>query len=249
MDNRPNHGATDFAGAIEGAFAWWREAGVDCEFHDEAQNWLAENEPPAAPPVTASTSLPGRSMPTPMPVIAKDGLPEDLEAFAAWWLSEPSLDGGRTADRVPPRGPRGAKLMVLVPHPEREDGERLLSGPQGRLLDGMLAAMGVGPDEAYVSAALPRHTPHADWAGIASQGMGSIMARHVALASPERLIAFGSNILPLLSNDPAKNPDDLKHFNHESGSVPLLVGRDLAMLLERPGWKARFWTQWLDWAR
>lgn len=248
MDIRPNTGAgTDIAGEIAAAFAWWREAGVDRDYLDEAQDWLAGDEPEAASTPPLPPSRPDRAA-TPLPAIAREGLPGDLETFAAWWMTEPSLDGGRVADRVPPRGKTGAELMILVPHPEREDSGRLLSGAQGRLLEGMLAAMGLTADDVYLAAALPRHTPHADWAGIAAQGMGDILARHVALAAPRRLLIFGSGISPLLSNDPAKNPDDLEQFNHESGSVPLLVGRDLSMLLERPGWKARFWTRWLDWA-
>lgn len=239
----------DLGAQIAGAFAWWRGAGVDGDLHDTPQNWLADDAPQAAAPPAPVVARSDRAEPAPPQGMANGPLPEDLAAFADWWLAEPALDGGRVADRVAPRGSAGARLMVLVPHPEREDTERLLSGPQGALLEAMLGAMGLSPDEAYVAAALPRHTPHADWPEIAGRGMGAILSRHVALARPERLIVFGGNILPLLSNDPAKKPDDLEQFNHESGSVPLLVGRDLAMLLERPGWKAGFWTRWLDWAK
>lgn len=272
MDNRPNPDAApniapDIAGEIAAAFAWWREAGVDRDFHDEPRGWLAGEEAPlsksnqpypreggdfrpsdGARPDERGPRLRGDAGNVPpAPAIVSEDLPGDLAAFAQWWLSEPSLDGGRLSGRVPPRGSQGAKLMVLVAHPEREDEERLLSGPQGRLLGAMLPAMGIAPEEAYVAAALPRHTPHADWPAIAAGGMDAILRHHVTLAAPQRLLAFGGNILPLVSNDPAKNHTDLQQFNHESGSIPLLMDRDLAVLLERPGWKARFWTRWLDW--
>jgi len=247
MRNRPyESGEIHLGDQISAALAWWRDAGVDRDFHDTPQSWLAAAEP--EPAIAAAPAAPVRPPEAPAPTIARAGLPDDLTRFGEWWMTEPSLDGGRSADRVPPRGPSGAKLMILVPHPERTDEDRLLAGPQGRLLDAMLAAMGIAPDETYYASALPRHTPHADWAGIAALGMPAILARHVALARPARVLAFGNVILPLLSNDPTKNSDDLDQLNHESGSVPLLVGRDLAMLLERPGWKSRVWTRWLDWA-
>ena len=138
--------------------------------------------------------------------------------------------------------------MVLVPQPEREDSETLLSGPQGKLLDAMLEAMGITPDDTYVASVLPRHTPHADWAAIGAQGMGKVLAHHIGLAAPRSLIAFGSLILPLLGHDPTKSPDILRAFNHEDVSLPLLAGRNLEDMLRRPRWKADFWTSWLDWA-
>ena len=263
-----------FSAELTAAFAWWQDAGVDCDFRDAAQSWLAKPEDAATPDARAGDNRAaggraddGRGAapagarqddrgapssadakgPPPGPAIDRAGLPEDLAGFAAWWLAEPTLDSGRVTGRVAPRGPQAAKLMVLVPHPERDDGERLLSGPQGRLLDAMLAAMGLPAEETYVAAALPRHTPHADWAGIAAQGMDAVLAHHIALARPERLLAFGGGILPLLSNDPTKNPADLSQFNHAGGTIPLVLDRDLAALLERPGWKARFWMRWLDW--
>ena len=260
-----------FSADLTAAFSWWRDAGVDCDFHDEPQSWLVAPEVAASKDQRPRTGgdlgpqgenfSPAERAPTPLgdagvqtpdlapgPMIDRSALPQDLAAFAAWWLTEPSLAGGRVTGRVPPRGATGAKLMVLVPHPERDDAEHLLSGPQGRLLDAMLAAMGLTAEETYLAAALPRHTPHADWAGIAAQGMGAVLARHIALARPERLLVFGGAILPLLSNDPTKNPTDLSQFNLETGTIPLLLDRHLAVLLERPGWKARFWTRWLDWS-
>ena len=49
---------TDFSGGalsqceLSGILAWWREAGVDCSFADDAEGWLELPEEPAeqAPP-------------------------------------------------------------------------------------------------------------------------------------------------------------------------------------------------------
>lgn len=242
-------GIPDIHQQIAAAFDWWREAGVDSDFADEPKNWIA----PAEPAVDAQAPFPPpRQFVAPAPAVPAapaldlSALPADLPAFIDWWLADPLLDAGRTAGRVPPRGSVGADLMVLVPHPEEEDRANLLSGPHGRLLNAILQAMGTPPDAAYVASALPRHTPHADWPAAAAAGMGAVLARHVKLVAPRRLIVFGNSILPLLGNDLPNSPADLQQFNHEGASVALLVARDLA-LLERPKWKAGFWQRWLEW--
>lgn len=234
------------ADLVAAAFDWWREAGVDAHFHDEPADWLA------APVVAEAPPPPPAPLPEPVraraaPVVAKIDLaamPTDLAAFRDWWLAEPTLDQGRTAGRVPPRGEAGAELMILVPQPEAGDGEVLLSGPQGRLIDAILTAMRV--DGAYLAAVLVRPTPQPDWAALAASGMGAVLSRHVALVRTKRLIVMGDSILPLLGHDPSLSAHPIRSFNHEGGSVPLLATRDPAMFT-RAATKARFWRDWLAW--
>ena len=249
-------GDSDMAQALAGAIDWWREAGVDCEFADEAQSWLAapEPEPEAAkpqdreaPPPPARKVAPRPTFEAPAQAIDPTAIPTDLAAFRSWWLAEPLLAEGPPARRVPPRGEAGAKLMVLVPEPEREDDDRLLSGPQGRLLDAMLNAMGIAADEAYLASALPRHTPGAHWPTIAAAGMGEVLLRHVVLARPQRLIILGTHALSLAGHEPPQGPAVLRKINHEGTIIPLLAARGLPALLEQPRWKAAIWRTWLDW--
>lgn len=226
---------------------------MDLVFSQEPHGWLApvkavqepasRGEPHAPhPPIAA---------PAPAPVAriggAADRWPRDLASFAEWWLTEPSLDGGAARGRVPPRGLAGAALMVLVAAPEADDADHLLSGPQGRLLATMLAAMGIAPDQVYIASVLPRHTPLADWGGLAAGGIGAVLGHHVALVAPARIIVFGGNILPLLGHDPAQKTAVLRYFNQEGPSVPLLAAHDLGHLAGRPGAKAAFWWNWLEW--
>lgn len=240
----------DLAAQVSAAFAWWRDAGVDCLFHDEPADWIIPQ--PAADvagrpsPVAVDTAKQTDAAP-PKPAIDPAAIPGDLDAFTAWWLSEPMLDNGRVAGRVPPRGSAGAELMVIVAEPEREDRDILLSGPEGRLLDAILAAFDIGPDQVYVASALPRHTPMVDWAELAQTGIGQVLARHVKLVQPRRLIAFGNNALPLMSNDSTNTVQISGHFNHENLSIPYFVATELGMLLARPRAKGRLWRQWLDW--
>jgi hypothetical protein len=233
------------ADQIGAAIDWWRDAGVDGDFSDIPQSWiepeLAERLEQPSVVAAAKPSLEAA------PGIDRSNWPHDFESFADWWLAEPALDGGQVTGRVAPRGVQGAQLMVLVPEPERDDSTQLLSGPQGRLLAGMLAAMGLAPELVYVASVLPRHTPHADWNAAAARGLDELACHHVTLAAPERLIVFGSNILPLLGHDPANFAAGAAQFAHGDIALPMLAARDLAVLLERPRWKAGFWANWLDW--
>lgn len=235
--------ARDLAAAID----WWRDAGVDHHFLDEAREWLKQpaSAGAAAPPIPVAAAPP----PPPVARIGgtADSWPATLDAFAPWWLTEPSLDGGQVSQRVAPRGPAGAPLMVLVDHPESDDTERLLSGPQGRLLDAMLAAMGIAPDNAYIAACLPRHMPLPDWTALHEAGLSELTAHHIRLAAPRRLIVFGSHISSLLGHDPTKSAEPLRHFNHEATSVSGLVLPGLGSLIGRPRGKARIWDAWLAW--
>jgi DNA polymerase len=249
---------TGLSADLAAALAWWRDAGVDCAYRDEPVNWVAEDSPRPreggnlGPDGGSSVEargprLRGDAVIPAAPVLDPITLPQDLAAFTRWWLSEPLLDDGRIAGRVPPRGERGAELMIIVPEPEREDRDRLLSGPQGKLLDAILAAIGVAPDKLYLASALPRHTPMADWAAAAQRGLGAALRRQVELVAPQRLIALGSNVLPLLGNDLPNSGHFSLQLNHGELSVRLLAATDLGVMLARPRAKARFWQQWLDW--
>lgn len=246
MAERANH---DLAAQVSAAFAWWREAGVDCLFQDEPTDWVAP--PPTAggpaplPPVAGDAA--SQADTPPKPAIDPAAIPDELDAFTAWWMSEPALDNGRVTGRVPPRGAAGADVMVIAAEPEREDQDSLLSGPEGRLLDAMLTAFGFAPDKAYVASALPRHTPMADWAELMQAGMGKALAQHIKLVRPRTVIVLGNNVLSLMDNGSANSGQISGHFNHETLSMPFFVATELGMLLARPRAKGRLWRQWLDW--
>ncbi|MFC3174210.1 uracil-DNA glycosylase family protein [Novosphingobium bradum] len=236
-------------GDLAGAMAWWRDAGVDLDFTDEPQGWLAAPEAPPGHEIK-SAAAPARPAPEPAPPARIGGDPQawpaDLAAFREWWLAEPLLDGGSLRGRVPPRGSAEAQVMIVVGQPEAEDEGELLSASQGRLLSAMLAAMSLPPEAVYLASALPRHTPVPDWADLAARGLGAVLRHHIALARPRRLLVFGEGVLSLLGNDPAQSAQNSSHFYHEDQTLPLLGARELASLA-RPAWKARFWRDWLDW--
>jgi DNA polymerase len=235
---------------------WWRLAGVDRDFADDATAWLAlpvpdtpATMPAASPsPVADAPAETGLAKNAPLPDLLGDSPPDSLEAFREWWLAAPGLDAIGPRGRVPPRGSARAPLMILVVHPEEGDRERLLSGPQGRLLDAILAAMGLAPDEAYVASALPRFMPLADCAAEAGRGMAGVLSRHIALAAPQRIVAFGAGLGALLGHDAKKDYGNLPIFNHSPSEVPVLVSEDFDSLMGMSKLKARFWRRWIEWS-
>ena len=251
MDSTAN---PDFRREIASALDWWREAGVDLDLRDAPASLLT---PPTPGPAPAPAENPAKTAARPRSVTAEpepqrldlSAMPTRLADFREWWLAEPGLDGGRVHARVPPRGPAGADLMIIVGDPEAEDGDALLSGSQGKLLASFLDAAGIESMQVYFASVLPRHLPHADWAAVARDGFGNLLARHIAMVRPKRILAFDGNNLPLTGNDWPNSPDSLRQFNHDGMSIPLLAARGLAALLERARWKAGLWQGWLDWTR
>ena len=241
--------------ALEGlaaALDWWREAGVDCDFRDEPRDWLPLREEPAV--AAEALPMPPQAETKRAPIAEEPPVggdpaswPQQLDQFSAWWLTEPSLDHGIVMQRLPPRGAAQAKLMVLLDYPEAADRETLLSGPHGTLLGAMLRAFGIAEEQAYIASVLPRHTPLPDWTALAAAGLGKVLAHHVQLVAPQRLLVLGAHISPLLGHDPALSAASLQEFNHGGRSIPLLVAPGLEDLIVRPRRKAALWQRWLDW--
>lgn len=252
--------APDAGAWVDAAFDWWREAGVDCIFVDEPIDWLAREpatdehrpappapEPSARPTIDARARLVGSND---RPAIGGDPAqwPTDFADFERWWLDEPSLDIAPGASRVRPSGPAGAPLMILVPMPERGDSDALLEGPQGRLLDAMLRAMGLARSGIRLGSALPAHVSMPDWQGLAASGLGAVAMHHVALARPKRLLVLGkTDISSLITHDPAKKAAILPQVNQEGLSVPVALDYALGTLLAQPALKRRVWANWLEW--
>lgn len=244
MDSRPD---LSLAEQLAAAQEWWRDAGVDLAFVDAPQAWLSApaEEPPSAAPVLPVAKPP----PPPEPMIGGDpaSWPQDLGSFAQWWLEEPTLDRGGTFPRVPPRGPQGARLAIIVPMPEEADTATLLSGPQGRMLAAMADALGIASEEVYFAAALPRHMPLPDWDSMGRSGLGKVLRHHLALAAPKRLLVLGRDILPLLQNDPAQSAPAANEIAIQADAFPVLASYQPARLLQRAQWRAGLWRRLLDW--
>ncbi|WP_145916761.1 hypothetical protein [Erythrobacter sp. QSSC1-22B] len=242
--------------ALAGALAWWREAGVDCTFDDEPTDWLTQPETAdavAAPKVEPVAKAPPQRSAIQRALESESGgliggtpdhYPTELDDFRKFWLSEPGLDERGPSGRVAPRGVAGAKLMLLVAQPDPEDGERLLSGPQGRLLAAILRAMGLAEDNTYCASALPRPAPLPDWNDLAARGLGELTRHHVALAAPQRLMVFGRGLAPLLAESGEPSPT----LQLGERAIPVMIAPRLDRLARMPGHRKQFWTNWLKWS-
>lgn len=241
MDPRPD---PPLAQSIASALDWWREAGVDLAFHDEPQTWLKADEPEVE-----EAAIPAVPEAPPPPRVGGEqaAWPRDLEAFHQWWRTEHTLHTGGVGAPLAPRGSVNAPLMIVVPMPEAEDSDTLLSGPQGRLLANMARAMGFDPDAVMIAAALPRHAPVPDWSGLAASGLGEVLRHLIALAAPQRLMVLGRDVLPLLTHDPAQEASALAEIAIQGRSLPVLAGYAPGRLLEHPRLRAELWRRWLDW--
>ena len=247
----------DFAAAID----WWREAGVDCDFSDDVTDWLTP-APEAAAPAPAgiqatshAASPPSARSAPPLPVENTSPVrfggdeaswPGDLAAFGAWWLAEPSLETGGTGPRIAPHGPAQPDLMVIVDHPEEADRDRLLSASEGRLLAGFLRAAGVAAENVYLASLLPRFTAAPDWSALGANGCDAVLAHHIGLVQPKRILVLGRNIPPLLGHDTAQEGKSLRCFNHKGRSFPCVEGQGLARLLRSAAARRDLWQSWLD---
>lgn len=240
MENRTNMTlAEQFAAAQD----WWRDAGVDQDFTAEVQVMLAEEEETASRPAhTVAPATVAEAEPAPPKLLASD-LPDSLEAFQAWWIGETNPFGEDVKQAVPARGAAGSPVMVLVPMPEADDGEALLSGLQGRFVASVLRAMGIDAETAYFASALPGHMPLPDWERLGSEGLGAALAHHIGLAGPDRVILFGSKLPALLGHDPAAPPEAFARVSATAALTTFAPDR----LLDHARQRAKLWQRLLEW--
>lgn len=220
----------DQIAAVQG---WWRDAGVDCAFADEPVRWLKEPEPEQAEPQrqrAAPVAAPAPAALTAPSITAAD-LPGDLAAFRQWWCDPASPLPCPPAPRLAPLGEPGARLMLLAPMPEDGDTGQVLSGPQGRLLRAILAALEVAEDEAYFATALPAAMAMPDWDGLRAEGLDVVTRHHIALARPQRLLVLGRPLAPLV----------------EHAELPCLATYAPDQLLANARLRAGLWQRLLDW--
>ena len=232
---------------LAAAHDWWLEAGVDSQFADEPRNWL--ERPPEKPAEAPPAAVPVKPAEPVLPPFGgpPESWPQALAEFAPWWLASDQLDTGGSGPRVAPRGAAGAELMVLVPMPEDADQDRLLSGKQGQLIGNMLKAMGVGDDAAYLASALPRLAHHPDWQALADRQLGQVVAHHVNLAAPKRLLILGRAVLPLFGHDSAQAGQKPRRIEVQGCGVPALASFGPEALLQTPRFRAGLWRGWLEW--
>jgi DNA polymerase len=166
------------------ALSWWLESGVDLAIQEEARDWLrpAQARPAAAasaPPVPSNISEPAAAT---------------LAELQQWLSDSVQLPlASASAKRILPHGPEDAAIMLLSDAPALEDftAGRPIGGAAWELAVRMLAAIGIGPDDAYSASLSCFYNPGARMSDKERAECAEIALRHLRLAKPKRLLLMG----------------------------------------------------------
>ncbi len=229
---------------LDGALAasildWWHDAGVDLLVEDAPRDWMAPE------PIRAPLVMPGQAPAAALPVAAPaTSLPDTLEAFLAWRLSDAAPEATWDGISLTATGPANAALMVLVDCPDRDDGDagQILSGAPGRLFDRMLAAMGLSRETVHVASVCARRpiagrTP----AGVEAR-LAEIALHHVGLVAPRGLLLLGNAASRAVLGTELTDARGHSHvIDHKSGKTNAVATFHPRFLIEKPLAKAESW--------
>jgi DNA polymerase len=228
----------DWRQELASALDWWRDAGVDTLVDDEPRDWLARTAPRAEAPDVET------------PPVAEAPLPDTLEAFLAWRMADAAPEAGWLSPLVGPSGPAGAEWMVLTDMPEPGDGETgiLLGGAPGRLLDRILASIGVARDSVHIAPLAFARPLTGQIPGDEERRLIELARHHIALAAPRRLLLLGqaANRVRTTTNGSASGNGEevINHFGrNKEHAVEVVAIRHPRFLLEQPAAKAEAWDR------
>ncbi len=167
-----------------------------------------------------------------------DALEEDIRQCRACVLCE------RRRQAVPGVGDRQARWMLVGEGPGAEEDQRgePFVGQAGRLLDNMLAAIGLRRGEdVYIGNAVKCRPPHNRTPeGAELAACRPYLERQIALVRPRLLVALGRPAAQaLLDREIAISAARGKLFDH--AGIPVVVTYHPAYLLRNPRDKAKAW--------
>jgi DNA polymerase len=255
--------------------AFYADAGVDDALLDEAPNRLAAPQPSpqrARQPMGEPTgerpapipTAPTRGTPRPMPAVPDDGQVALARQRAATAASLEELRAEMAAfdgcnlkltakNLVFADGTPGAPLMLVGEAPGRdEDMEGLpFVGRSGKLLDRMLAAIGIDRGTAYIANVIPwrppgNRTPTPQETEICRP----FIERQIELAQPKLLVTLGGPSAKVLVGA----PDGIlrlrgswrTHVTASGVSIPVMPTLHPAYLLRNPAHKKLAWRDFLE---
>ena len=243
--------------------AFYLEAGVDCALLEEPVNRLADPDPTTAPVATASAT-PARTVPVAAPAARSDIVlaPETAIASAREAArTAPSLDALRTlledfdgcalkstATRlVFADGNPQARIMFVGEAPGRdEDIEGLpFVGRSGKLLDRMIAAIGLDRSTAYIANVIPWRPPgNRTPTPQETQICLPFIRRQIELVNPDVLVTLGNpSTQTLLSTREGIMKTRGKWLDYDTGTriIRAIATFHPAYLLRSPSYKRMSW--------
>jgi DNA polymerase len=220
------------------ALAWWLDAGVDAAVQEEPRNWLKPPKPPGVLPRQEE------SLPDPRANLVLPSQ-ETLSELQQWLASSVELPlAGPSARRILPHGPSDAAVMLLSDSPALEDAAagQPIGGNAWELTRRMLAAIGIGADQAYSASLSCFHAPGARLSKEDRESCAKIARRHISLAQPKRLLLFGDGpCLALLG----KRLIDARGHVHKVEGVRTVATFHPRHLVNRPLDKSLAWRDLL----
>ncbi len=260
--------APDPAPTVQQLLAFYLEAGVDCALTDAPVNRLAEPDSvtmaSTAAPVL-EVAPPVREIPPAMPAVSRSEIAPAPEAAIASARdaarTAPSLEALRallekfegcalkhTATRlVFSDGNPLARIMFVGEAPGRdEDIEGLpFVGRSGKLLDRMIAAIGLDRSKAYIANVIPWRPPgNRTPTPQETQICLPFIQRQIELVNPDVLVTLGNpSTQTLLSTREGIMKTRGKWFDYDTGtrSIRAIATFHPAYLLRSPSYKRMSW--------
>jgi len=229
----------DWRGTLSSALEWWQDAGVDALVEEAPRDWLARR----APPVEAA--------PRPDAVAAPaEVLPDTLDAFIAWRMSDAAPEAGWMTPRIAPSGSPDSGWVIFVDAPEPDDMDSLLGGAAGRLFDRMLAAVGVSRHQVYLASLAFARPLTGRIPADQRPRLAELARHHLTLLRPRKLLLLEqttSCVLPETSNIEGFNR--IHEINHSGATMRALATYHPRWLLDHAAAKQMVWKQLLPFSR
>ncbi|MFL6837804.1 MAG: uracil-DNA glycosylase family protein [Bradyrhizobium sp.] len=253
------------APTVQQLLAFYLEAGVDCALADEPVNRLAEPDSlPAAPVPREIAPRPAREIPAAVPAVPRSETvaPEAAIASAREAArTAPTLDALRTllenfdgcalkhtaTKLVFADGNPQARVMFVGEAPGRdEDIEGLpFVGRSGKLLDRMIAAIGLDRGKAYIANVIPWRPPgNRTPTPQETQICLPFIQRQIELVNPDVLVTLGNpSTQALLSTREGIMRTRGKWFDYDTGTrtIRAIATFHPAYLLRSPPYKRMSW--------
>ncbi|NII56823.1 uracil-DNA glycosylase [Sphingomonas aerolata] len=231
----------DWRNAAVSVLDWWHDAGVDMLVDDAPRDWFAAPEPlDIAPPAPAGVSV--------APPVAVATMPLSLTEFLAWRTGADVPEAGWNGISLAAEGPADATVMVLADCPDRDDGTdnggagQLLSGASGRLLDRMLAAIGLTRSEVHVAAVCAKRPTAGRIQREVEDRLAEIAKHHIELVAPKRLLLLGNAASrAILGMELQAARGRLHGISHKVGEAGVVASFHPRFLIEKPAAKAEAW--------
>jgi DNA polymerase len=243
--------------------AFYLEAGVDCALADDPVNRLSDPDVPA-PSSQSALPPPVRTIPAPLPATRGEPSPAPEAAIASAReaaRTAPSLEALRgllqdfdgcalkaTATRlVFADGNQQARIMFVGEAPGREEDLEGLPfvGRSGKLLDRMMAAIGLDRSSAYIANVIPWRPPgNRTPTPQETQICLPFIQRQIELVNPDVLVTLGNpSTQTLLSTREGIMKTRGRWFDYDTGTrvIRALATFHPAYLLRSPSYKRMSW--------